>query len=77
MKPTVGRIIHCWPRAHDAPAGSDTLTCAALVTGVGDSALYVHYFLPHGENGSCQLPLEPLPEGSPPAMNRWWWPPRA
>lgn len=75
MQPTVGRIVHCWPEKHDVPGGQ-TLTCAAIVTGVKADAIAVHYFLPDGANGACELPLEEQPEAAG-TRGHWWWPPRA
>jgi hypothetical protein len=72
MKPTVGCIVHCWPPKHDAPTEAP-LVCAAIVVGVFDEEIRVHYFLPDGANGACPLPLEPATE---PARGAWWWPPR-
>lgn len=74
MQPTVGRIVHCWPERHDPPEGGSSLTCAAIVTASGADRIAVHYFLPDGANGACELPLE---EGSAGARGKWWWPPRA
>jgi len=75
MQPTVGRIVHCCPLKHEPEEGPPH-TMAAIVCGVFPErdAIAVHYFLPDGANGSCEMPLE---AANRPEAGRWWWPPRA
>lgn len=78
-KATIGRIIRCWPDKHEPPVNPDgttgALECAAIITGVYADKICVHYFLPDGANGACELPSLPVYTSSP-ERGAWWWPPR-
>lgn len=76
---TVNRMVQCWPERHDPPPGSPDderavpLVCPAIVCDVKSDSIVVHYFLPDGANGACELPLVPADS---PMRGRWWWPPK-
>lgn len=77
-----GVSIYCWPDRHDAPdrehpyyleSAIDVpmLQCHGVITGVASDHIAVHYYLPDGANGSCQMSLAPA---SGPERGKWWWP---
>ena len=86
MQPiTVGRIVHCWPDKHRAPEegqpyylegpdGKPVMVCAGIICGINGDHVAVHYYLPDGSNGFCELSAAPA---SGIERGKWWWPPRA
>lgn len=75
-----GDWIFCWPEHHTAPksdepfylegpSGEPALSCLGLVCGITPAAVHVHYYLPNGANGSCELPHAP---SDAPEKGKWW-----